>query len=364
MFMILGKLLLKKKLWLNLIVILQLAFVLTVANVLIGNFNKSHKNSELTKCYEDSTAFFSPMRIDGEAQIDIDYELLKKEGTQIEFLPNKIEGDQVQIFCYGTHTFQGLRSQLETGEWPIEQYSDGYVNCIVIGNKYSIGDIFAEEIDGRTVSFRVCGSVGEKATLISPSKSSYSMSADLLFFDYNASKSGSAIICSSDEIANPVKTRGNAMVFYTTENSVAHLQNTGKVFGMQQLRNNSNEELLWVIKSFLPLAVCFCLMGAVAVVGMACMNILANRQVFEVYFRCGMTKKDGFLLNLGYMCWMILGIAITTVVLFVLFALVGTVDSANYLVGINQFVFSIGYLTVIAVLTALISLPMLNYLDR
>ena len=76
------------------------------------------------------------------------------------------------------------------------------------------------------------------------------------------------------------------------------------------------------------------------------------------------TKKDGFLLNLGYMCWMILGIAITTVVLFVLFALVGTVDSANYLVGINQFVFSIGYLTVIAVLTALISLPMLNYLDR
>lgn len=364
MFMILGKILFKKKLWLNLIVILQLAFVLTVANVLIGNFNKTHKMSEFTKYYEDSTAFFSPMRIDGEAKIVIDYDLLAKEGTSIEFLPNKIEGNKVQIFCYGTNTIKGLKAQLKSGEWPTEQRTDGYVNCVVVGNKYKIGDTFSETIGGKSFSFRVCGSVGNRATLISSSKSSYTMSADFLFFDYNATKSGSAIICSLDEIANQASTRGNAMVFFTTENSVEHLKNTGKVFNMQQLQNNSNENLFWVTKSFLPLAICFCLVGVVAVIGMACMNILANKQVFEVFFVCGMNKRDGFLLNLGYMCWMIFGIMIATVVLFGFCAFVGTIDSANYLVGINNFVFSVGYLIIIAVLTALTSLPILKYLDK
>ncbi len=364
MFMMLGKMLFQKRLWLNLVVILQLAFVLTAANVLIGNFNKSHEVSELTKYYEESTAFFSPMRINGEAEIAIDYDLLAKEGTLIEFLPYKAEGNNVQVFCYGTNTLKGLKTQLKVGEWPTEQHTNGYINCVIIGNKYNVGDVFSDVIGGKTFPFRVCGSIGEKATLISPSRNSYTMGADFLFFDYNATKSGSAVICCSDEIANQTGTRGNAMVFFTTAASAEHLQNTGKVFSMQQLRNNTNEELLWVTKSFLPLAICFCLIGGIAVIGMACMNILADRQVFEVYFRYGMTKKDGFLLNLGFMCWIILGIIIVTVVLFCLCALAEIIDSTNYLIGMNHFVFSAGYLMAIAVLSALTSLPMLKYLNK
>lgn len=363
MFMSLGRLLFDKKRLLNIIVIIQLGIALTIANVLIGNYNKIHQAYNFTKNYDDSAGFFTLALINTELETSIDYDLLDAENSSIEFFAKSVEGSKSQIFCYGENTCEGLKSQLSAGEWSPDGQSVGVIDCVIIGSGYKIGDTFSEKVGSKTFSFRVSGTLGDKAMIIDPGRSSSSMSAERLFYEYDSAKNGTAIICFSDALADAAGTYGNSFVFGLTDISAEHLGNRGNLFTMPEIRENSDEDLSYTVSGFLPLAIAFCLMGLVAAICMACMNLLANKKVFDVYFIVGMSKLDAFFLNLGYMCWVIFGIVILTLVLFILCNLTGITDGESYLAGFNNFLFSLGYLLAIALGTSAASLLILKPSD-
>lgn len=361
MFMWLGKLLFDKKRLLNIIVILQLGIALTLANVLIGNYNKMLQAYGFTEIFDDSVAFFTTMKpINEENKTNIDYDLLDSEGTEIEFFSRKAEGSKTQIFAYGKNTCNILiNTQIKDGEWSPEASSNGEIECTVIGSGYQVGETFTQTVGNKTFSFRVKGILGSRAMIINSSRKSSSMTAEMLFYEYNATKNGTAIICLSDSLLSTVESYENGLVFDITDRSENYLASLGRVFDMTKLRENSTEELSYNSSLFLPLAICFCLMGIVAAICMAFMNLLANKKVFQVYFRVGMRKTDAFLLNLGYMCWIIIGVVITTAILFIFCYLTGIIDGDGYLPGINNFLFSLGYLLSIAIITSTTSIAVL-----
>ena len=364
MFMSLGRLLFDKKRLLNIIVIIQLGIALTISNVLIGNYNKTHQAYDFTESYDDSVAFFTTLtHFNGESEINIDYDILDAENTSIEFFSKRVEGRKAQIFCYGENTCVGLKSQLSAGEWSIDKNCGTVIDCVVIGSGYKVGDTFTEMVGSETFTFRVSGTLGDKAMIISLSRSSSVMNSNMLFYEYNANKNGTAIICSSDALSDAAGTYDNGLVFGLTDVSADHLGNSGKIFNMIKLRENSDEELSYNSSLLFPLAIAFCLMGLVAAICMAFMNLLANKKVFDVYFIVGMRRMDAFLLNLGYMCWVIFGIVIVTVALFILCNLTGITDTESYLAGFNNFLFSLGYLLTIALVTSAASLLILKPSD-
>ncbi len=365
MFMSLGRLLFDKKRLLNIIVIIQLGISLTIANLLIGNYNKMHQAYDFTKSFDDSVAFFTALKPFGEElNINIDYDIINAENTTIELFSKKIEGSGTQIFCYGKNTCNGLiKNQIKKGEWPSNINSDGVIDCVVIGNGYEIGDTFTEGMGNETFSFRVSGTLGSKAMIINPSRASSSMTAEQLFYEYNANKNGTAIICSSKSLSSAAGTYNNGLVFDLTDNSTEHLNSLGKIFNMAKLRENSIEELSYNSSLFFPLAICFCLIGIVTAICMTFMNLLANEKVFDVYFRVGMRKLDAFLLNLGYMCWIIFGIIIITSILFLLCCLTDIISRDSYLASFNNLLFSIGYMLLIAFGTSAASMLVLKPTD-
>lgn len=363
MFMSLGRLLFDKKRLLNIIVIIQLGIALIIANVLIGNYNKIYQSYNFTKNYDDSVGFFTLELIKTEPETSIDYDLLATENTYIEFFARRVEGSRAQIFCYGENTCEGLKSQLKKGEWSIDKNCGTVIDCVVIGNGYEIGDTFTESVGSKTFTFRVSGTLGDKAMIINPGRRSSVMSAEMLFYEYNANKNGTAIICSSDALSDAAGTYGDSLAFGLTDISDEHLRNRGNLFTMPEMRKNSDEDLSYTASGFLPLALAFCLVGLASAVCMAFMNLLANKKVFDVYFRVGMRKIDAFLLNLGYMCWVIFGIVIVTLFLFIFCNLTGITDSESYLAGFNNYLFSLGYLLAIAFGTSASSLLILKPTD-
>lgn len=294
------------------------------------------------------------MKIGSGYVADIDYALIEREGATIEFLPSKIEGNSVNIFSYGIQTCEGLKPQLKSGAW-ISERTDGVSECVVIGNKYKIGDTFSEKVGNKTFSFFVTGSLGKTATVISSSRSSSAMRADMLFYEYDSNKNGTAVICCSSEVIDASGTYGNAFVFGSTEAVCEHLLDTGNVFSMAEIRNNSDEELSLKIKSFLPLAICFAIMGLIATVGMVCMNLLGNKRITDVYFTCGMSRKESVLLTLGYMCGIVFAEIIVSAVIYLVCRL-AFIDNSVYQAKINNYIFSDAFLMFEIVVSVLISL--------
>lgn len=192
--------------------------------------------------------------------------------------------------------------------------------------------------------------------VINSSRSSSFMRANTLLTEYDSSKFGTAVICSSNKIAEEVATYGNALVFNLSDTAATHLRNQGQLTSTKQIRDNSHEELSLNVQSFLPLAICFGICGFLSVVSMSCLNLLKDKKVYEVYFVCGMNKKDSLKLNLGYMAWIIASVVIFTLILYILCNIVGIIDPSNYLVKPNQFVLSAIYLLLLTVITSLLSL--------
>ncbi len=363
MYISLGRMLFSKNALLNIIVVFQLGVALIISNILIGSYNKTYQAYSFTENYADNAAFFSPMRIGTETEVNIDYNMLADEGTEIEFLSKIAEGEKTNIFCYGEKTFTGLASQLTAGKRITGARADGFIHCISIGNKYSVGESFTETVGDKAFSFLVTGVISGSAMVISPSRSSSVMRADMLFYEYDAGEDGHAVICSSESLADAVGTYGNALVFGVTDRSAEQLKKTGKVITMAEIRSNSDEELSLEIKSYLPLAICFGLLGFASAVSMAIMNILGNKKVFSVYFVCGMSRKDSVFLNLGYMLWMIFGIIITTLILFIFGNLTGIINDGGYLAGVNNFIFSLGYILSALAITSAMSFAILKPSD-
>lgn len=367
MFMSLGKILFRKKLLLNIIVIIQLGIALIISNVLIGSYNKVYQAYDQTYHYSDDTVFFAPMKINGAAVINVDFEYLELNNIDFEYLPKEFDGSRANVLCYGENTFNGLNKQLKSGTWPSSLLSNGKIECVTLNKMLSIGDTFVEQIGEETFSFIVVGKMDNNPLVLSSSRSSHLMQADMLFYDYSINRSSKAIICCNASIAEAIGTYGNALLFFNNVEdniknvAIENLRNTGNVIKMETIRQNSDDELSQIIKSFLPLVVCFSLMGMIAIVGMSLLNILKNKDVFSVYFICGMNKKEEFLLNLGYMMWMVLGVAIVTLILFIACNIFGVIDKLSYLSGFNQLVFSMIYLLLVTLFAAGSSLIFLNH---
>ncbi len=356
MFVSLGRLLYKKHIVLNLIIVVQLTIALLIGNILLGNYNKMSAPTAFLSEFNENTAFFSPMRIAGKPKIDIDYSLLTNEGTVIEFLPKSVETYSVNVFCYGPYTCNILKTQLKNGEWTPGVNGNGEINCVTIGNAYRKGDSFTEQIGNKVFVFRVVGTFGNTAVVINSARSSSEMRANVLLTEYDSSAYGTAIVCCSESIATEAATYGNAMVYSLSNISSQHLKNNGKLTTIQQIKNNSCEELQLSIRSYLPLAICFGLSGLLATISMTCLNLLKDKKVYDVYFVCGMNKKDAFLLNLGYMVWMVISVIIFTLILYLICVLSGIIMQSDYLIGANQFVFSITYLFVLTLFTSVLSM--------
>lgn len=359
MYLGLGRLLCKQHKLLNFIVIAQLAVALLIGNILVGNYNKSAEPIAFLSAFDDDAAFFSPLTIAGKPKADIDYNLLSGEGTTIEFLPKKAETMFFDVFCYGQKTCEVLKKQLRKGQWTPND-NDNEIACVTIGNGYDIGESFSAQIKGVSFSFKVVGTLGRKAMLINSSRNSSYMRADTLLAEYDSAKSGTAVVCCSKELAAHVGTYGNAMVFDVSSNAAQHLGNNGKLTSARQMRDNSVEDLKLSVQSYLPLAICFGACGFLSVVSMTCLNLLKDKKVYDVYFVCGMNKKDAFGINFGYMVWIIACVVVMTLALYVLCALAGIVNSSVYLVKPNQFILSAAYLLLLVVVASVLSLTVIK----
>ncbi len=361
MFLTQGKMLFRKNFWLNLIVVFQIGLALIMMNIILGTYNKVNQAYDFTYEYSSDSAFFTPMRISGNIDINLDFNYLNSTNTKFEFLSKRLEGNFSSIFSYGERTCEGLKGQLKSGKWFNQAEITSDIECVIIGNRFSIGDNFTEKVGNRTFSFIVVGKLGNSAVLISPSKSSASMQADMLFYDHVSKRDGLAIICCSQIVAEAAGTYGNAFVYFDSNNHetkdvvIDYINNTGNIITMDQIRQNSDEELSFMLKAYLPLAVCFATMGFISLIGISVLNILKNKSVYSVYFICGMNKKDGFLLNLGYMFWIVLGIIIVTLILFILCNLVGIIDNTTYMTSSNQFMLSGAFLLIVSLIIAAIS---------
>ena len=360
MYMSLGRLLFERKRLLNTIVIIQLGIALAIGNLLIGNFDRAYASREFTEIFDDRTAFFTTLKHPyGEDATEIDYALLDSEGASLEPFVRKVEGSKTQIFAYGEKTARILiDSQLKEGEWQ-DPATVGTIDCAIIGGGYRLGETFSQSVGDKSLVFRVVASLGSSATVINTSRASSSMTADRLFYEYNANKSGTAIICLSEPFA-AAGTYENGMVFNLTDGAEEYLNSIGKVFDMARLCENSREELTHSSGLLLPLFIFFCLMGLVSAVCMEFMNILANKGIFTVYFRVGMTRRDAFLINLGYMTWIIIGVIAAATVIFLLGWLSEIIDRDAFSLGIGNLLFSLGYLLTTAAGTSLVSLAVLR----
>lgn len=364
MFITLGRLVFKKNIILNIIVIIQLGIALIISIILIGTYNKMYQAYNYTYNYSEDTVFFSPMKINGSPVINVDFEYLQLNNISMEFLSKKFDGKTADILCYDEKTFNGLKKQLKSGVWASSLISNGMIECVAIDDIFSIGDTFSEQIKENIFTFIVVGKLAKNSLVISSSRSSYLMQADMLFYEY--SSIGKAVICSNSSIAEATGNYGNALIFFNNadENiknkTIENLRNSGNAITMETIRENTDNELVLTVKGFLPLAICFAIMGLIAIIGMSLLNILKNSDVFSAYFICGMNRKNAFLLNLGYMIWMIFGIIIATLILFILCSVFDIINKLNYLPGVNQICFSVLFLTLITLIATSISFAFLK----
>ena len=331
----LGYKLFRRKLFLNIVLIIQLAVILFIINYGLGIYNNYVKANKYLDNF-DQTFLYYTLR-DGYNFSD---ELFENNEVINEPLYSRIETGNCYIFNYGMHTSTYLKNQLISGRW-IEENSQ-IIECVVSSDgQYDVGDSFLKKIEHIEYKFIVVGKIKSQIEIIDPSRKSYEMKSNMLFYEENF-LNRTVIICSTNKFIS--KTYGNGFLFFDNldSNMIDEFRNCAKIFTIDDLKQNTLNEFKSQVTAYLPLIICFTIIMIISLILTSVINVLNNRKILEIYNLYGLDSLKTIKLLLAYFLWLILGIIITINIIFMISLIL--FDVSNVCLKLNNVLLSVSFL--------------------
>ena len=369
MYIKLGFNLFVKKIFLNLICILQISATLIVLNMLIAKVNYESKNIYAMRNFPDENVYFNMVSSnigDPERRALAVNSLINKYSKDIYAEQTKklygIQGESIySLLGYGKNTLEywdlGVNPKLLT-----TNNENQVIPCLAYEGQHKIGDkidlsLIDNEMD--KLSFEVVGLLKESTKLFDLSVSSNGAQYNM-FFDYDPNAKY-LIFCYTNiaELQGYEQTK-NSLLFFsdqlTTEQTDTMISEFSKYSWIESnstIRSNSLNELWIYIQSFFPLFICLCLVGLISSFCLAIMNTLKNIRTFSIYYICGMNWIGSIRICFGYILCMILG-AILLSITFASWIFYTDFSSANGLL-FNEYniIFSLLLIAIIMIFSML-----------
>ena len=391
---------------LNLLIILQLCSVIVFGNMVIALQNSAIEPYKLTAGFASNSSLIY-MPSDKSVYLN-DNSAINRYGDLIRISRCMIydiglyDDSRVLVAGYGDCISDVMKKQLTEGIWYTDaEQHDGIINCVISGSKskYPIGSTIIARgyagttiIDGyhyddmRELSFRVCGYFNDNPSIIQLSVSSSELNANNLFkkykttgigfFDsiYNSGQrkrettSKDLIILCAGNIPDIVNLgSANAVIVLPSQLSDSHKENLIKdlnseaeIAYMDDVRERSLRLANDKIASYLPMLICFAAMGILGIICISVMTMYRNKKSFRIYINCGMRKKDGVEIIIGYLI-LLLSLTITIFAMIWIFLLkMQILPWSSMLIGMNNYLFSAGCIVCIAALMLVLEISMMN----
>lgn len=363
MYIKLGFFLFTKKLFPNLVVILQLGLSLVIANFLIGRWNYGSADLYTMRHFPSDNTFFN-MVVSSEGDTEL---RMTRVNSLIEQNRNLLDCEQIRqtyaasdseyyfIAGYGEKTLAYWNPADKSVN--LAENTGAGIPCLAYSDFHAVGDKIHSRLleDPSTeLTFDVVGVIDAGTKLLNISTSSNK--PDFSMFLEERMPDTDYLICDYSLIPgfNSSTYCGNSILYFSETASPEDLQTLVHEFNkyswtrsISELRQNSLDEMRTFIKPIIPLFICLFLLGIVSTLCLGLLNAYKSIKTFSIYYILGMNWSGGVFICLGY----ILCIAIGSVALtlpFMSWVLSGqTMESAAFLLRDNNVLISIVLLTLI-----------------
>ena len=225
----------RKKLFLNVLAILQLALCLGLTNYIYGLNNHYYNGYNDTFKFDNASIFKSTTGLT--YSYFIDKESFEATNSQIEYIYHSVKADKYLISFYGEKTLHNYESYLITKK--IEDKTDSNViNCFVVGDKSLLNSVITIKI-GTQYNFYVCGVLSPKTKRISDNTDSSYLTPGDVFVDFDKNLTNIICIDKGNESLHHNQITIAAMVYYGQKSQAEKMiSKFGTLYTMSELRDN------------------------------------------------------------------------------------------------------------------------------
>ena len=372
-----------KNLAANIILIVQLTISIILMNITLGLYNEAYSKLDVLYGFDSDTvyqSFAEQYRLTFNENFEAYEEALSlSENVKLEPIMNggaEFDGCYLSFCAYGSHTSHSMRLPITSGVWyDAAEKADGCINTVVLGSsKYHIGEIYTITVynymtgQSKDFKFKITGLIDEKTGVVLGYQSSNFMSVKTMFEVFDREESGTDALFLfnyEDEGISDYLSCGVFLFAYANNGSISDedmskLKNFGYTFTIDEIIDNTKNDLQSEIHSVFPLAVSLTFIGIVGILCLIILNTLKCRKTFAVYYICGMRWKDCIKIIIGQILCIFIGSLFLTVIAGVFMFVTNAFAETHLLIQWNNLFLTLGLFAMVFVVSLITAKCMLS----
>ena len=332
----------RKKIFFNLLVILQLAICLSFTNYGYTMTNSFFKGYNETYKFGDAYIFYSSYSVAYKNIFDVQYGYsFKENGNTLEPCYYPIKQDNYTITMFGEKTLEIYSKNLIKGK--LEKSQSDMINCLVVGDKSLYNKTIELTINGIDYKFYVTGILPEETLNITDLQINQYSTPDKVFVDFDSSVTN--IICLDIDLPNMYNHNYNATALvYFGENKqegINMISRYGTLVSMNELRNTGDTTQEYIVKRALSyVSYGAGIMGIISMLCMFILNIKNNEDMFRTFRQLGIKIKHIIQISSIYMLFFNTILVLITIPLIYFWKKL-LASRINIVFGFNNYVFTI-----------------------
>lgn len=306
----------KKKLWLNIFLMIEVLIVITALNIMIANMNSkeilyepfkymAEKNGAVVGTHDDYDSNLKGFKkfekkLKGSFTVHRRYERL----NMIQMNANR--SLEVRAYGYETEFYKNIHIPLSKGSWNLTSEDGEYIECVICPNRFGVGvgsiltDKFSDE--NEKVVYKVVGVLANPT--YAPSSSFAADRCTLFFDEYDMYKAGLDspdlfMYVNGKKLSQYKETNSSSGEFITYNGPVrrdielynrALLEDEGDSYSLKEFRENSMDYIMKMQRRLIPIfgAVMFVMM--VGIVSASMIQMMSQMRQFGVFYLCGSSR--------------------------------------------------------------------------